>query len=173
LGGSVATGGTSGSSTTNPDSDAAANSPSAASHVWAEWPMPNPAAAGLPNPQKYDTGSFQGVVIDLVTGLQWQASVEEGSHVWHDAEPYCAALTLSGGGWRLPSRIELMSIVDFTAANPLIDVIAFPGTPADYYWTSSKLADDDNSAWNINFGFSDGMADKGEITKMRRVRCVR
>jgi Protein of unknown function (DUF1566) len=140
---------------------------------WAQWPMPNPASAGLPNAQSYDTTSFGGVVLDLITGLQWQQAVDENSHTWDGASTYCSDLTLGGGGWRLPTRIELISLLDYTSPNPVIDMDAFPETPADYFWTSSAYAGDAMSAWNVNFKFSDGMADKSEMSKAHRVRCVR
>ena len=41
--------------------------------------MPNPPTAGLPNAQSYDTMSLTGVVIDLITGLQWQQTVDEST----------------------------------------------------------------------------------------------
>ena len=135
--------------------------------------MPNPTSAGLPNAQSYDTTSFTGVVLDLITGLQWQQAVDEGAFAWAEAGAYCSNLTLGGGGWRLPTRIELMSLVDYTSPNPVIDMSAFPETPADYFWSSSIYAGDAMSAWNVNFKFSDGMADKSEMIKPHRVRCVR
>jgi hypothetical protein len=140
---------------------------------WAQWPMPNPIAAGLPNAASYDSMSLTGVVIDLVTGLQWQQTVDEMSYTWDDAASYCTGLTLAGGAWRLPTRIELVSLVDYTVPNPVIDQSAFPDTPADYFWSSSPYAGDATNAWNVNFRFSDGIADKSEKSKAHRVRCVR
>ncbi len=151
----------------------AADANSAPSHAWADWPMPNPPLAGLPNPQSYDTKSFVGVVADLVTGLQWQATVTSDALSWSGAQAYCQSLSLAGGGWRLPSRIELLSIVDFTNTNPIIDGNAFPKTPAEPFWTASAFAGDAASAWIVNFGFIDGIADKSELHELRRVRCVR
>ncbi len=102
---------------------------------WALWPMPNPASAGLPHPAQYDT-SKAGVVLDKVTGLTWQATVSTSTYAWADAKAYCASLSLGGfKDWRLPSRIELVSIVDFTIAKPgpVLDPTACPSvrrTPA-------------------------------------------
>jgi hypothetical protein len=140
---------------------------------WAQWPMPNPTTAGLPNAQSYDTASLAGVVIDLITGLQWQQAIDEKSYSWMDASAYCGNLTLSGGGWRLPKRIELVSLVDYTNPNPVIDPNSFPQTPAEHFWTSSSYAGDTMNAWTVNFQFSDGITEKADTSKAFRVRCVR
>lgn len=140
---------------------------------WAEWPMPNPASLGLPNAQSYDVTSFAGVVIDSITSLQWQQAVDPSSHSWADASALCDGLTLTGGGWRLPSRIEVLSLVDFTILNPGIDINAFPDTPTDFFWTSSTFAGDPTLAWHVNFKFGDGFVDKSGKTLAHRVRCVR
>src|SRR6185312_11729216 len=106
--------------------------------IYARWPMPNPASAGLPNPASY-TDNGDGTVTDNVTKLVWQKAVTSSqAFAWCDAINYCATLTLAGRTWRLPTRIELLSLVDFTRGNPAIDTTAFPGLPGGkYHWTSS------------------------------------
>ena len=118
---------------------------------WANWPMPNPASAGLPNPQTYDT-STPGVVRDLVTGLEWQAQGHDGFD-WPDAVDYCQSLTLDGeSDWRVPSRIELVSIYDSTREQPgFASVFSMPPDYAPnalpYVWTSSRSSMDPSSVW--------------------------
>jgi hypothetical protein len=46
---------------------------------------------------------------------------------------HCAALSLAGGGFRLPSIAELLTLVDPTRSQPAIDPIAFPGTAGDFF----------------------------------------
>jgi hypothetical protein len=145
----------------------------ASPYAWAEWPMPNPPSTGLPNPQTYDTATAAGVVVDMVTGLAWQRSVDETSFVWTDAVSYCDRLSLEGGGWRLPARIELLSIVDFTQNNPLIEPTAFPATPSEQFWTSSLVAGNPSNAWSVDFGFGAGLTYDEPVTGSHRVRCVR
>jgi hypothetical protein len=140
--------------------------------VWADWPMPSPPGADLPHPQSYDT-STTGVVLDKVTSLQWQRSLDTTARTWSDAAGYCAALTVAGGGWRLPARIELLSIVDYTRVNPTIDLVTFPGTPANGFWTSSQNASDPTSVWVVYFGFGTSMVYADSATKKNYVRCVR
>ena len=107
--------------------------------TFACWKMPNPASTGLPNPSDY-TDQSDGTVRDNVTGLVWQKAVDATTQklTWDAAKSYCAALPLAGRTWRLPTRIELLSIVDFTRVGPAINAQAFPSVPGGaYHWTSS------------------------------------
>jgi hypothetical protein len=140
-------------------------------HSWASWPMPNPPSTGLPNPQSY-TISPNGLVQDNVTGLIWQQNVADQTYDWDDAHSYCASLSLQGGGWRLPSRIELMSLVDFTQL-PTIDDNTFPNTPMDGFWSGSLLAGNSSTAWTVFFSFTVTPAFDNPITMPFHVRCVR
>jgi hypothetical protein len=142
-------------------------------HSWATWPMPNPPSTGLPNPQSYDVATKEGVVVDNVTGLEWQAALEDTKYTWEEAGSYCAALDLDGGGFRLPSRIELLSIVDYTEPGPVIDLKIFRDTPGELFWTASPLVGDPSSAWSVNFGFATTIATTNMTTNTYRVRCVR
>jgi hypothetical protein len=143
--------------------------------TWAMWRMPNPATANLPNPVHYtDLGG--GTVRDDVTCLVWQRDVPEDSYSWEEAKDYCSSLPLAGGGWRLPSRIELVSLVDFTKAapGPTIDTAAFPNTPAEVFWSSSLVAATaagTSFAWYVYF--SSGATADYELFVKSRVRCVR
>lgn len=102
------------------------------------FPMPNPASLGLPNPASYDTTAAD-FVTDRVTGLDWQKQPSAAKYTQDQAIAYCETLVLAGAaGWRLPTRMELVSIVDVTAGNPAINKNAFPSTPPDDFWSSSK-----------------------------------
>ena len=54
--------------------------------------------------------------------------------------------------WRLPNLRELLSLIDYNAANP-----AFPsGTPflnvqSNRYWSSTTVANNTPNAWDIDF----------------------
>lgn len=76
--------------------------------------MPN-ATPGLPNAQSFDTQKA-GVVLDRVTGLMWQSAVDGDKFAtFSEAAQRCESLTLAGfDDWRVPSRIELVSILDVT-----------------------------------------------------------
>jgi hypothetical protein len=138
---------------------------------WATWPIPNFAASGLPHPQSYDT-STAGTVLDLVTGLMWQRKVAPGTQTFDDAIAGCDDLRLAGHhDWRLPSRMELVSILDLAETEPSIDRSVFAGTPSDWFWTSSVAADSPTAAWYVYFYF--GYPKTDERTSPFRARCVR
>ncbi len=133
--------------------------------------MPNPVSTGLPNPASYDT-STSGIVVDKVTGLTWQQPIDTATMNWSQASSYCSSLSLAGQtGWRLPSEIELYSLVDFTATSAaMIDPTAFPNTPATSFWSSSPTAGASSEMWAVDFS-TDSTGHLGVATS-NQVRCV-
>jgi hypothetical protein len=140
--------------------------------TWAAWPMPNSQAdvvAGAPNPASY-TDNADGTVTDNVTKLIWQK--EPPSTVFpsfNDAKVYCAALVLGGyDDWRVPTRIELVSIVDYGRAHPALDPVFGPGPSVNYV---AMPGSNDVSPWTV--GFYEGAATRSGYSTMNVVRCVR
>jgi uncharacterized protein YceK len=140
--------------------------------AWAAWPLPPVSLPDVNYDMKTDT------VLDHTTLLVWQRNVDPTKRVWADAKAYCDGLVLAGeSDWRLPTRIELWSIIDFGAHGPSINQMAFPGTPVDYFWSLSL--DAQNSAMNPTYkawvvSFDDGTAGPA-VSAMYSlpVRCVR
>lgn len=104
-----------------------------------------------------------GTVTDKVFKLMWQkcsigqdnnylCSGEATKHTWEDASKLCKNLKLEGKKWRLPTVIELQTIVDYKRFTPWINSRFFPNTHSNAYWSSSMLAQSTNSAWLIEFG---------------------
>jgi hypothetical protein len=71
----------------------------------------------------------------------------------------------------LPSRIELISLVDFTRQDPALDPVAFPSTPFEWFWSASAVAGEQGLAWYV--AFWDGNTHTGTTDSTYRVRCVR
>ncbi len=133
--------------------------------------MPNTPVSGLPNAQSYDT-SVPGTVLDRVTGLMWQQIVDPANGTFEDAADKCSRLNLAGHrDWRVPSRVELVSILDVSVTQPSISSAAFPMTPSDWFWTSSPAADDPGSAWYVYFYF--GYPKTDLRSNLFKTRCVR
>ncbi len=117
----------------------------------------------------YDVGAE--VVTDQVTGLGWQRAVPPESFDWWEARDYCTGLDLDGQqDWRLPSRMELVSLLDFGGLDPTIDLDAFPGTPSDFFWTASPVPFL-NLAYGVRFEL--GFIYDHDPHGGGRVRCVR
>ena len=143
---------------------------------WAEWPMPNSpgdVSAGAPNPESY-TDNGDGTVTDEVTGLMWQQAVPTATYTWAEAVAYCSTtLTLSGySDWRLPSLVELVSILDLQPTNN-IDGTYFPLTPTNNFWSSSLVVGSPSqTAWTVSFLI--GWVNSDSVSYVvHNVRCVR
>ena len=86
-------------------------------------------------------------------------------------EHHCTDLVLdSHDDWRLPTRIELVSIVDYTRVTPAIDQSVFPSTPASEYWSASAYVTA-GRAWTVSFNGGD--TTDYDATMPFPVRCVR
>jgi hypothetical protein len=132
------------------------------------FPMPNPAGAGLQNPASY-TDNGDDTVTDDITGFTWEGTIGAAGDAQGDAAAYCSG---KGASWRLPTRLELVSLVDYTIAapGPTINAI-FRDTPGSTFWTSSPYYGDAGDAWTI--GFDAGYSDYGVRNNPNSVRCVR
>ncbi|WP_437568369.1 DUF1566 domain-containing protein [Sorangium sp. So ce542] len=159
---------------------------------WAHWNLRWDATTTEPSPRYICPSgpcgptSTDHVVFDSVTHLTWQRKVPVAAYTWDSAKKYCDCLNgvSSPGiscdadkipgyplGWRLPTRIELASIVDYEHANPAIDEAAFPNTPSTWFWSSSSHAYLPSHAWYVHFHA--GFVSSGDVGVTYRVRCVR
>ncbi len=156
----------------------------AADKAFPRWPMPNPVAAALPNPFSY-TDKGNGTVLDNVTGLVWQKAVAMASQAfsWADAPGYCSGLTLpapAGLKWQVPTRIQLLSLVDYTTLAAMDGPFLGSGQPpgGKYTWTSTPWVVSQNpakpqDAWMVNFGGGGGLTSNAAAqTDAEYVRCV-
>jgi Protein of unknown function (DUF1566) len=122
------------------------------------------------NPMSY-TDNNDGTVTDRITGLMWQkCSVGQDDQTcigaatpstWDQAQTACGDLnqTVFAGhsDWRLPSKKELITIVDYGVSypGPTIDQ-TFPYTVSgstSYYWTSTPNAGNTTDAWYVTFDY--------------------
>lgn len=114
-----------------------------------------------------------GTVTDNVTGMLWQKQDDNKTREWEGANSYCEELKLGGfSDWRLPTRRELVGIVDFSRVNPAIDPTVFPGTATRYYWSSTVSPFVNNGVWALSFdnGF---LVDVSKTGFSYYARCVR
>jgi hypothetical protein len=136
-----------------------------AGNVRAGWGMPEPGARhfDVTNPD---------LVVDPTSHLTWQRTAAPDPLGWEEARSYCSCLVLAGQeDWRLPTRLELLTIVDYRRQDPSIDLTAFPGTANTWFWSASPVAGDDAVAWYLSF--MDGNTHEGARDVLYGVRCVR
>ncbi len=78
---------------------------------------------------------------DHASGLSWQRTTTASNLTWAQAQALCSnnAAGLPGTGWRLPSRDELLALVDWQLANPAIDATAFPGTASARFLSGTSV----------------------------------
>jgi len=133
-----------------------------------------PLAAMPPPAKRFEVYAVEGLVRDYATDRIWQRDGSiGGSKNWSDAQAYCANLTTGGDNWRLPTLMELRSIVDRSAYNPTIAANVFTNTPTGDlgYWSNTTLAGAPTSAWYVNF--YNGYNNYFDGSTSHRVRCVR
>jgi len=111
-----------------------------------------------------------GCTQDRVTGLIWEVKTIGGVRDYNThnyINPSSAAAgsalefvnTVNAAGlcgandWRLPTRFELESLVDYGVklTEPTIDITWFPNTLSAYYWTSNVYAGNTSEGWVIYF----------------------
>ena len=117
-------------------------------------------------------------VLDVATGMRWQRTVSPRAVSFESARLFCSRLVLGGKkDWRVPSLVELLTLIDERAVGDrgsisaaMIDTAAFPGTPADAFWTSSTFANGPDRAWYLRFDQGTGLY--GQPTESFHVRCV-
>lgn len=142
---------------------------------WALWSMPNTAVGGsLPHPISYVVSD--GVVTDGVTGLAWQAATPADTATFSQASAACEALALGGrSDWRLPTAIELFSILDVGRGEPSVDPSGFASIPLaakSYYWTASVLPDGSSKRWAVLFRQTGGHSETFVDNTLVSYRCV-
>lgn len=149
-------------------------------------------AESPPPPEERYTFEGEGsdaTVTDEGTGLSWQRQLDPELRNHADALTYCDTLTAAGGGWRLPSVKELLTIVDETRVNPASDPEVFPDVPAFdeshqlSFWSGSAQGGDffagfENERWYLRLHFGETWSTQYPRTTVTLdteifVRCVR
>jgi len=138
----------------------------------------------------YSVGDL--TVTDNITRLIWQRNIPalfegcsgtlgggsgtpgEGCS-WAEAKRYCGSSALAdalgGTGWRVPTKIELESLIHVASFDPAIDSSVFPKR-AGGFWTATPSAKARTTlAWFVNATY--GYPTLGPHWGGLQVRCVR
>ena len=73
--------------------------------------------------------------------------------------------------WKIPTRTQLTSLINFGRTEPSIDPHYFPNTNDGFYWSATPVVNRMNDAWAQNFQF--GFASPMRRTDKLYVRLVR
>lgn len=105
---------------------------------------------------------------DPLTNLTWAHAQPFGSMDHATAIATCAGM---GNGYRLPTRYELLSVINYEGSGPALDPTAFPVADTRTHWTASTYAGVAASAWAVAvyYGKPEGWA----TTEKHWLRCVR
>jgi Protein of unknown function (DUF1566) len=120
--------------------------------------------------------------LDKETGLVWEQAPEAiipPVRTWTNAIAYCLDKPVGGTrGWRLPSVVELASLINPSLPAPFVPASAFtigdsPGVQSAFYWSATSIADFPTNARGVSFNGNGlaGIADKYAVGA--HVWCVR
>ena len=116
--------------------------------------------------------SAKDVIYDNTTSLLWQDSQDNKdlSITYKEAEEYCSKLVIAEyNNFRIPTLIELQSIIDYKNYKPAI-LTGFIYAPSETFWTSTPFANDKDYVWSINFKKGDRSTRAKHYDRF--IRCV-
>lgn len=96
-------------------------------------------------------------ITDTVSGLTWQVAVDATERNQAAAVAYCASYATAAtpaGQWRLPSVVELATLVNYGVNVPSIDP-RFTNTLPVNYWTTTPVASGNTQTWTVKFDFGE------------------
>ncbi len=104
------------------------------------------------------TRTDHAAVIDTTSGLMWSVEslgdhTDEGDGITqeHCIERCKQSRLLGYDDWRLPTRAELVRLIDDSRHDPAIDPAIFPRVKPRWHWTSTPCAWSSASAWGVDF----------------------
>lgn len=99
--------------------------------------------------------AFSGAAVrDNNTGLVWEQAPSTIQDTQLASAVHCLNFVTVGGtkGWRLPSVVELASLVDPTQSNPALPTgHPFSNVQSTFYFSATTVALDTNLAWIVSY----------------------
>ena len=95
-------------------------------------------------------------ILDLTTNLTWSVRETRSMSQSKATASVKKLTTCSFQDWRLPTRAELLTLVDDTRHSPAINTAFFPDCKSNWYWTSTPAAySPGDYAWFVDFDGGD------------------
>lgn len=92
-----------------------------------------------------------GIVLDLMTHLEWQKLASNIQLTWEQALVYADTCTYgTKTNWRLPNIKELQSISKVQFKDPSVPNFFISNIHTGKYWSSTTLPNQTASAWHLN-----------------------
>lgn len=115
-----------------------------------------------------------GTMYDTLTNLCWEQNPSTGIFTWSNAVTHCEDLTTAGGGWRLPEKAELMTLLfhnGVSSTHTKLNSIGFSGIQNSWYWSNTRYSLDPSTAYIVHFG--SGLSYHNFVTPSGHVLCVK
>lgn len=173
--------GSGGTTTSGAGGTGAVADPGCGSHKWACWPMPNMAGSGLPSEASY-TKNGDGTVLDNITQLMWEDRITAQAHTWEDAIAFCEEHEWGGfDDWRMPTRIEITSVLDHSDAHTgwAAEAFEYPNSgfhfsASDWILTITQTGAGAGNDYAWAFNMSDGIVSNAySKSNATAIKCVR
>ena len=140
-------------------------------------PANDPGGACPSNSSRFTCVMGGAAVRGTETGLVWEKSPNTTAVLWGVATHSSCADHAIGGrkGWRLPSQIELASLVDPSVGAPGPTLPAghpFTNVQSDHYWSATTVADSSDFARVVSFQ-NGGVTGQNKTVSSNLAWCVR
>jgi hypothetical protein len=118
-----------------------------------------------------------GVLEQIQSGLLWTQRDNGAEILWDSAHEYCRGLPLGGGGWRLPTAAEMLSLYEPTAdatsmcGSSACKVSALFELSRPLVWTSEAAGP--KAAWYVSLEYGAQFADSVGLPSYSGALCVR
>lgn len=117
-----------------------------------------------------------GVITDTRTGLEWYVEPEQEKRRsdeddkvqdtnWYGAKSWVDYLTVDGGGWRMPTRSELLNLYQKGKGNRNLDPVF--KTKGWVIWTGEVDESDNSYVWAVDFYYGRTVMSPRRQTRVR------
>ena len=125
------------------------------------------------NVTRFSKDSSLNIVIDDLEDIIWDLNNADRYQAWSIQDNFCRTSFSAGqygvGNWRLPTKTELVSLVDNSSSPKILNTF-LDDTYENSYWTGT--VDENNSEKYYVVNFSDGSLTTKSKTLPSYVRCV-